>query len=74
MDVICNLSNLAHLNGLDSVVQRKRKIQEIATPLSRLAMTRKWDSTGAMSMPPVIINIRAGQSSTCSRKYGTIGG
>jgi hypothetical protein len=30
--------------GSDAMFQRMRKIQEIATPLSRLAMTRKWDS------------------------------
>jgi hypothetical protein len=33
-------------NGLDTVFQRMRKMQEIATPLSRLAMTSKWDSSG----------------------------
>jgi hypothetical protein len=32
-------------NGLDAVFQRMRKMQEIATPLSRLAMTIKWDSS-----------------------------
>jgi hypothetical protein len=36
-EVIFQISR--HLNGLDSVVQRKRKTQEIAAPLSRLAMT-----------------------------------
>jgi hypothetical protein len=34
-------------NGLDAVFQRMRKMQKIATPLSRLAMTIKWDSSGA---------------------------
>jgi hypothetical protein len=33
-------------NGLDAVFQRMRKRQKIATPLSRLAMTIKWDSSG----------------------------
>ena len=32
-------------NGLDAVFQRMRKMQKIATPLSRLAMTIKWDSS-----------------------------
>ena len=30
------------------MLQRKRKIQEIATPLSQLAMTRMWDSVGSV--------------------------
>ncbi len=31
-------------DGLDAVVCRNRKIKGIATPLSRLAMTNKWDN------------------------------
>jgi hypothetical protein len=33
-------------NGLNAVFQRMCKMQEIATSLSRLAMTTKWDSNG----------------------------
>jgi hypothetical protein len=38
-------------NGLDAVFQRMRKMQKIATPLSRLAMTIKWDSSGVYLIP-----------------------
>jgi hypothetical protein len=37
-----------HINSLASVVKRMRKMQEIATPLSRLAMTIKRDSGGPL--------------------------
>ena len=37
-------------NCLDSVVQQKRKIKEIATPLSRLAMTSMWERCGSRSI------------------------
>ena len=37
-------------NGLDAVFQRMRKMQKIATPLSRLAMTIKRDSSGAKAL------------------------
>ncbi len=45
-EAIFRISRL--FNGLDSQLQRMRKIQEIAAPLSRLAMTSKWDSGGLM--------------------------
>jgi len=44
-EVISQIS--LNYNGLDAVFQRMRKMQEIATPLSRLAMTIKWDSSGS---------------------------
>ena len=42
-EVISRIS--LNYNGLDAVFQRMRKMQEIATPLSRFAMTIKWDSS-----------------------------
>jgi hypothetical protein len=41
-EVISQIS--LNYNGLNAVFQRMRKMQEIATSLSRLAMTTKWDS------------------------------
>jgi hypothetical protein len=41
-------------NGLDAVFQRMRKMLEIDTPLSRLAMPSKWHSNGALPFMALI--------------------
>ncbi len=41
-----NPSLPAHGSAFFLLFQRKRKIEEIATPLSRLAMTINWESIG----------------------------
>jgi len=43
--VVISLISRNH-NGLDAVFQRMRKMQEIATSPSRLAMASKWYSSG----------------------------